>query len=90
MSALWLLADLTLLTLLTWACRRGLDVVWPVLGGTRGVAVAVGAILVGACTIFRDAAAAQYFEQSTALLGNLVLGLLVPAVLFAVVKVRKE
>lgn len=89
-SALWLLADLTLLTLLTWACRRGLDVVWPVLGGTRGVAVAAGAILVGACTIFRDAAAAQYFEQSTALLGNLVLGLLVPAVLFAVVKVRKE
>lgn len=88
-SALWLLADLTLLTMLVWACRRGLDTVWPAIGGVKGAAGAAAVILAGAGTVFRDAASAQHFEQVTAPMGNLVLGLLVPTVLFVVLNVRK-
>ena len=89
-SALWLLADLTLLALLVWACRRALDDIWPAAGGVRSVMAAVALLLLGAGAVFPDAAAAQRFEQVVAPAGNLVLGLAVPAVLFLVLKVRRK
>ena len=89
-SVLWLLADLTLLALLVWACRRGLEDIWPAAGGPRSVVVAVAALLAWAGVAFPDAAAAQRFEQATAPVGNLILGLAVPALLFVVLKARKE
>ena len=52
--------------------------------------MAVAALLAGAGVAFPDAAAAQRFEQATAPVGNLILGLAVPALLFVVLKARKE
>lgn len=89
-SALWLLADLTLLALLVWACRRGLGEIWPAAGGARSVVVAAAALLAGAGVAFPDAAAARRFEQTAAPVGNLILGLAVPALLFVVLKARRE
>lgn len=81
-SALWLLGDLALIGLLLWACRRMAAVAAPRWQGTWVVLAEVTVVLLGAGLIFRDAVLAQWFEYALAPLGNLVLGALVPVVLF--------
>jgi len=81
-SALWLLGDLALIGLLLWACRRIAAVAAPRWKGSWVVLTGVAAVLLGAGLVFRDAVLAQRFEYGLAPLGNLVLGAVVPGLLF--------
>lgn len=81
-SALWLLGDLALIGLLLLACRRMVAVYVPGWKGTRVVLAGAIAVLLGAGLIFRDALLAQQFEYVLAPLGNIVLGVVIPVVLF--------
>ena len=80
-SALWLLGDLTLLGLLLWACRRMLGVLLPSCEGWVAVVPGAAAISAGTLFVFRDPMLAQKFEYGPAILGNLILGLVVPVLL---------
>ena len=80
-SALWLLGDLALLGLLLWACRRMLGVLAPQCKGWVAAVSGAAAFSAGALLVFRDPLLAQKFEYGPALLGNLILGLGVPALL---------
>lgn len=82
LSALWLLGDLALISLLLWACRRMVAEAVPRWKGTWVVFVGVTAVLLGAGLVFRDAVLAQRFEYVLAPLGNLALGVVVPGMLF--------
>lgn len=87
-AAVWLLGDLALLGLLLCACRRMVGELAPRWDG-RLVTVAVGtAILAGTRLVFRDPLLAQKFESGPALAGNLLLGLIIPAMLVGVDRSR--
>jgi len=81
-SALWLLGDLALIGLLLCACRRMAAVAAPRWKGTWVVLAGAVVVLLGAGLLFGDAVLAQRFEYVVAPLGNLVLGAVVPGVLF--------
>ena len=81
-AALWLLGDLTLLGLLLSACRSMVGVVVPGWNGRWVVLAGAAALLLGSGALFRDAVLARRFEYEIAPLGNLVLGVAAPALLF--------
>lgn len=83
-SALWLLGDLALLGLLLRACCALTKNIMPGWDGKRIAAVLVGLTLLGSGLGFRDALLAQRFEWGAAPLGNLILGLGVPALLLQI------
>ena len=85
-SALWLLADLALLGLLLRACCALTRNMVPGWDKKRIAPVLVGLALLGSGLGFRDALLAQRFEWGVAPVGNLVLGLGVPAVLLQIKK----
>lgn len=80
-AAVWLLGDLALLGLLLCACRRMVWELAPHWDGRLVAAAGGAAILAGALLAFRDPLLAQKFESGPALAGNLLLGLMIPAVL---------
>lgn len=80
-AALWMFGDLALLGLLLSACRCVMGAVASEWNGKWVVLAGTAALLLGSGVLFRDAVLARRFEYEVAPLGNLVLGVAVPALL---------
>jgi len=88
-SALWLLGDLAVLTLLLLACGRLGQAVWPGAKRHTGVIFAGLLGLAGAAAL-REPIHVQELERTWVLAGNLVFGFLIPAGACLIGKLRKK
>lgn len=87
-SALWLLGDLALMGLMLCSCRRLMERIVPRWNGKWVALGGAAAVLLVAGLIFRDAIFAQWFEYMAAPLGNLLLGAVMPCVMYLLEKRR--
>jgi spore germination protein KB len=90
-AALWILADLALLGLLAFACKKMGKTLLPAAWREEWLPAAILLIaLVGALNLFPDAFSAQKISRAVLPFGNLFAALFLPALLFIVGKLRKK
>ena len=88
--ALWVLFDLALLALLTWACSRMACTILPVRERKWTVLPLVLLALAGALWLFPDAFFLNRTMDRLALWGNLIAGFFVPLLLLLIKKLRRQ
>ena len=89
-AALWILSDLSVITMLLWACCRMAEVILPRARRHWVVAGVAAAVLILAAAGFRDPVETRRLGQGAALAGNLILGVAVPALLLFLAKLQER